>query len=437
MEVERKFLSKLPMNDPCHQSEVYNRRPIESFNRQSVESPNRQSVESLNRQSVESLNRQSVESFNRQQQIDSFNRQQQLESFNRQQQIESSNRKSMKRPPSPSDYKSNASISRLPSPAWSNNTNESINSNLEKQIFITAPPMTFDQGTQTDLKLLADCGQIHSKDLSKITQQLDMLLIENQQLKKDNQQTKQLLTDMANHTYDVKTMMKDIHKKMEVSDRDPRIINSQMKANNEPIVLFTKSSNQIVNLSHADLDNDVSIETFDVNNESSNISYSNCSRLSAVSNASIYNSTMMASQQSSSSTGESSHNPQNDVKHNWNVIQIETVPDEVTIGTNGTKVHRTVLDTVKWTSHSNATRKLLSTLFTREVLATHSLTGKPSPGIFFGIFIVGWGAVNEIVFSICSIHGFFQANEKSTELGCYRGHSPICFSKMWRNRYCR
>lgn len=285
---------------------------------------------------------------------------------------------------SPIEYKHNAS--RLPSPAWSNNTNESINSNVEKQhSSATIPPMTFDQGTQTDCKLYSmDGGVSQSKDISKITQQLDMLLIENQQLRKENQQTKQMLTDLSNNTYDVKTMMKDIHKKLESSDRDPHIINSHMKANNEPIVLFTKSSNQIVNLSHAEIDNNVAIETYDVNNESSNISYSNCSRLSAVSNASLYNSTMMASHQSSSA-GESINNTQtsivNDLKHNWNVIEIDEISDEVVIGKNGTKVHKTILDSIKWTSHSNATRKLLSALFSREVLATHSLTGKPSPGM--------------------------------------------------------
>lgn len=286
---------------------------------------------------------------------------------------------------SPVEYKQNASISRLPSPAWSNNTNESINSNMEKQIGAAIPPMTFDQGTQTDFKLSATEGGLsQSKDVMKITQQLEMLIIENQQLRKENQQTKQLVTDLANHTYDVKTMMKDIHKKLEINDRDPHIINSQMKTNNEPIVLFTKSSNQIVNLSHAEIDNNVAIETYDVNNESSNISYSNCSRLSAVSNASIYNSTMMANHHQSSSTSDSLKSTQtsmvNDIKHNWNVIEIDEISDEVVIGTNGTRVHKTILDSVKWNSHSHATRKLLSALFTREVLATHSLTGKPSPG---------------------------------------------------------
>lgn len=281
---------------------------------------------------------------------------------------------------SPIEYKSNSSISRLPSPAWSNNTNESINSNVEKHMTITIPPMTFDQGTQTDNKLsVMDSGSM-SKDISKIVHQLECVQIENQQLRNENQQTKQMLSDLMNHTHDLKAMMKDIQKKL--GKNDPHIINNQMKANNEPIVLFTKSSNQIVNLSNAQIDNSVAIETYDVHNENSNISYSNCSRLSMVSNGSMYNSTMMASQ--SSSASESVNNTQssftNDVKHNWNEIEMEEeMPDLVTIGSNGTKVPRVILDSIKWSSHSNATRKILSALFSREVLATHSLTGKPSP----------------------------------------------------------
>ncbi|KAJ3645451.1 hypothetical protein Zmor_023106 [Zophobas morio] len=51
----------------------------------------------------------------------------------------------------------------------------------------------------------------------------------------------------------------------------------------------------------------------------------------------------------------------------------------VQIGSGGTKIPRQVYNSITWTSYSSATRKLLITLFPRSVLATHSLTGKPSP----------------------------------------------------------
>lgn len=53
--------------------------------------------------------------------------------------------------------------------------------------------------------------------------------------------------------------------------------------------------------------------------------------------------------------------------------------DVVAIGDNGTLVSSFVLNAIDWTSHSVATRTLLITLFTRDVLASHTLTGKPSP----------------------------------------------------------
>lgn len=52
---------------------------------------------------------------------------------------------------------------------------------------------------------------------------------------------------------------------------------------------------------------------------------------------------------------------------------------QIRIGPNGTEIKKIVYDGIKWTNYSAATRKLLVTLFTRQVLATHSLTGKKSP----------------------------------------------------------
>ena len=49
------------------------------------------------------------------------------------------------------------------------------------------------------------------------------------------------------------------------------------------------------------------------------------------------------------------------------------------IGSNKSKVPRHILRAINWGSYKSATRKLLVTLFSRETLATHSLTGRPSP----------------------------------------------------------
>ncbi|XP_055858974.1 protein insensitive isoform X2 [Episyrphus balteatus] len=51
----------------------------------------------------------------------------------------------------------------------------------------------------------------------------------------------------------------------------------------------------------------------------------------------------------------------------------------VSIGPNGTKIPVKVYENMSWASPSLATRKLLSMVFDRETLATHSMTGKASP----------------------------------------------------------
>lgn len=51
----------------------------------------------------------------------------------------------------------------------------------------------------------------------------------------------------------------------------------------------------------------------------------------------------------------------------------------VSIGPNNTKIPAKIFDSIKWESASIATRKLLITVFERTTLATHTMTGKPSP----------------------------------------------------------
>ncbi|XP_052896790.1 uncharacterized protein LOC128303769 [Anopheles moucheti] len=51
----------------------------------------------------------------------------------------------------------------------------------------------------------------------------------------------------------------------------------------------------------------------------------------------------------------------------------------VAIGSNNTMVCSTVLENIKWVSYKYATRKLLQAVIPRNVLATHSLSGRPCP----------------------------------------------------------
>lgn len=57
--------------------------------------------------------------------------------------------------------------------------------------------------------------------------------------------------------------------------------------------------------------------------------------------------------------------------------------EDIVIGPNGTKVAAQVLKGINWACPSVATRKILVAVFSRNILATHSLSGKPSPGKYF------------------------------------------------------
>lgn len=51
----------------------------------------------------------------------------------------------------------------------------------------------------------------------------------------------------------------------------------------------------------------------------------------------------------------------------------------MTIGPGDTKILKSTYKSIDWENYKSATRKLLMILFPVAILATHSLTGKPSP----------------------------------------------------------
>ncbi|CAK1549711.1 unnamed protein product [Leptosia nina] len=57
----------------------------------------------------------------------------------------------------------------------------------------------------------------------------------------------------------------------------------------------------------------------------------------------------------------------------------KTIGELVPIGDGNAVVPATLLKNMDWTSYTNSSRKLLTAVFPRNVLATHSLTGKRSP----------------------------------------------------------
>ncbi|XP_047992020.1 early boundary activity protein 1-like [Leguminivora glycinivorella] len=66
-------------------------------------------------------------------------------------------------------------------------------------------------------------------------------------------------------------------------------------------------------------------------------------------------------------------------KQNINDIKTPKGNEPVPIGEGYATVPARVLKQIDWRSYTSATRKLLTSVFTRRELATHSLTGKSSP----------------------------------------------------------
>uniref|UniRef100_A0A182WH42 BEN domain-containing protein n=1 Tax=Anopheles minimus TaxID=112268 RepID=A0A182WH42_9DIPT len=72
---------------------------------------------------------------------------------------------------------------------------------------------------------------------------------------------------------------------------------------------------------------------------------------------------------------------ENESNNNQRNMETTTIPNTtmIAIGSNNTMVPKTVLDNIPWVSYKFATRKVLQAVFPREVLATHSLSGRPCP----------------------------------------------------------
>uniref|UniRef100_A0A1I8PFY7 BEN domain-containing protein n=1 Tax=Stomoxys calcitrans TaxID=35570 RepID=A0A1I8PFY7_STOCA len=60
----------------------------------------------------------------------------------------------------------------------------------------------------------------------------------------------------------------------------------------------------------------------------------------------------------------------------------QQVGDVVVLGPNGTEIDVRSYSSIIWSSSASATRQLLGFVFSSDVLATHTLTGKPSPAFY-------------------------------------------------------
>lgn len=264
------------------------------------------------------------------------------------------------------------------------------------------PPMTFDQQTQTDTKLTNYENPANDVRFQKIIANEETMLRQQHNLSAENQELKQKINNLSTEMTEVKSMLTEILAKMDYT----RQMNKRKIDENNSIIVGIADTNsatktesvggirnppRILNLSHStavsnpQFYNSISIEPIDASNDS-NFSFSNNSRMSlSASNMSLYHNA------NDSNVSASTHNNSNSSNREYTIAQHTQSmdgfhddegngDDEVVIGNNNTTVPRNLLTNINWNSHTAATRRLLRAKFSREVLATHSLTGKPSPG---------------------------------------------------------
>lgn len=112
-----------------------------------------------------------------------------------------------------------------------------------------------------------------------------------------------------------------------------------------------------------------------------------CQKLEDKENATTDNSKIIAITCETDNSDQDCQNVSN--KEN---ISIETVGElqeypkktdnKVILGPNGTEIGLQAYNDINWTSAAGATRQLLGFVFTNDILATHTLTGKPSPAFY-------------------------------------------------------
>lgn len=292
--------------------------------------------------------------------------------------------------------------------AKTTNTNESSNQSIIVQTSTNQsaiPPMTFDQQTQTDFKSTSDSTNTSNNDFvigETIKVKLENIIGEQNNMQQFQIHASEQLTNLSHDCQQMRFMVEEILKRLDkatsVIVEEHELIqqpfqNNEGEEEEEEFICDESTPNKILNFKN-DFNN---VEIIDYNQDSVH-SASNSSHLISNQslNASLYNSSSNShtyieivkknqngtkktnnKRKANSKIAEKLKSEWNDVDENDGDLQ-ESVP----IGNNKTTVPKYILKRINWASHTTATRKLLTSLFTREMLATHSLTGKPSPGTF-------------------------------------------------------
>lgn len=238
-------------------------------------------------------------------------------------------------------------------------------------------PMMFDQYCQTDFKSNNDSiGQ--SQQFDKLFSIQNSILEEQKRTGNESKGVQDFVVSLMEQVEQLKQIVTDMNKKIDtINDKS-----------GEGVIIYDNKSSRRSLASLNNSSSNLTIETYEVNHDNSQLNESNFSN-NSIKCADDFtfknlNRTISTHSLNSSVSQNNSNNLVIDqIKNDWGEDDEENSGENAKIGTFKTEVPKHILRSINWKSHTGATRKLLMALFSRKILATHSLTGKPSPGNFF------------------------------------------------------
>uniref|UniRef100_A0A336LU01 CSON007952 protein n=1 Tax=Culicoides sonorensis TaxID=179676 RepID=A0A336LU01_CULSO len=284
---------------------------------------------------------------------------------------------------------------------------KSIQSKNQETSNSYCPPMTFDQQTQTDNRLNPSNGgneELSQKinEMMRVQTQtmklLEKLMSQQQQLFEQTSANNRSVSELSQQLSNIESNLKGNSTSTDVMI--PKTVEEQKT---EYIYFSNHGHSTDSKMSNANSEGNLVIAEFEqgINGElikrpASRVSYNETTNMSTFStdgsefvltdsraNSSVItlntsnNKNMQRKSEIKRRSNNSSTTNVSMIMDDWKEEEDEN--GQVTIGPNNTKIQGDVYKSIDWSSYKAATRKLLVTLFPREILATHSLTGRPSP----------------------------------------------------------
>lgn len=266
-------------------------------------------------------------------------------------------------------------------------------------------PMNYDQGTQTDPRFTgssSNSAEMGDK-LKELQRLIEQVLSEQKQQRNETKMNQHMIESFTDEFSSLRKSLQLFENKFDnwtierpqyealsqdvhITDKKmTKILNGSENVNgNQPYFIIETAQdggeNASMSLTGSNVEYAVEeLEADDSGRSTSRMSYHD--QASMMSNSSMDGKakSFRRSHSSSnfsvvSSTPLTRSNSSSNLVEEWNDIE-----GEVAIGSNQTFVPVHILRSIDWKNYKTATRKLLVSLFPRAILASRSLTGRPSP----------------------------------------------------------